>query len=132
MDEKMLAKRLARYESGVITAPELANALLHELVSRPEVDTTSLSFLDSLPHEVGQEFRRLMARIEAAEFRWTPFFLTSSTAPRDPTEFSDRLRRVSDLLKQGRANGEAMPPMGPGGRPAAGAAKTSAVVAGSD
>lgn len=132
MDAKALVKRLSRYESGVITASEWANALLHELVTGPELDTTSLSFLDSLPHEVGQEFRRLMARIEEADFRWTPFFLTSSTTPRDPTEFSDQLRRVSALLKQGRANGEAMQPAGPGDRPAVGAATKSAVVAGSD
>ncbi len=129
MDETMLAKRLSRYESGLITAPEWANALLHELVAEPELDTTSLASLDLLPHEVGQEFRRLMARIEEADFRWTPFFLTSATGPRHPAEFSDQLRRVSASLKQGGVNGGAVQPAGPGGRPAVGAATMSAVAA---
>ena len=132
MDATKLAKRLSRYESGLITAPEWANSLLHDLVSGPELDTTSVSFLDSLPHEVGQEFRRLMGRIEQADFRWTPFFLTSSTARRDPTEFSAQLRRVSALLRQDRVNGEAQRPAEPGSRDAVGAGKTSGTGADSD
>ena len=132
MDAARLAKRLSHYESGVITAPEWANALLYDLVSGPELDTTSLSFLDSLPHDVGQEFRRLMARIAEADFRWTPFFLTSSTAPRDPTEYSDRLRRVSTLLGQGRANGEVKRPAEPVSQEVVAAGKSSATGAESD
>jgi hypothetical protein len=73
-----------------------------------------------------------MTRIEEAEFRWTPFVLTSSTAPRDPTEYSDQLRQVSALLRQERVNGEAQRPAKPGSQQAVGAAKTSAIVAGSD
>jgi hypothetical protein len=101
MDPKMITWRAALFGSGLLTAPEWANSLLYDLVSAPELDTTSVSVLDSLPREVGQEFRRLMARIEEADFHWTPFLLTSPMAPRDPTEYSDRLRRVSALLKQG-------------------------------
>ncbi len=129
MDAKKLAKRLSRYESGVITAPEWANSLLYDLVSAPELDTTFVSSLDSLPHEVGQEFRRLLARIEEADFRWTPFFLTSSTAPRDPTEYSEQLRRVWALLGQGRANGEVQRPAEPASQEAVGAGETSRTLA---
>ncbi len=132
MDAKQLAKRLCRYESGLITAPEWANALLYDLVSGPELDESFASVLVSLPHEVGREFRRLLGRIEEADFRWTPFFLTSSTAPRDPTEYSDRLRRVSALLRQERVNGEARPPVEPGSQETVGAGKTPGAVADSD
>lgn len=132
MDEKELAKRLSRYESGVITAPEWANALLYDWVSAPELDNAFVSSLDSLPHEVGQELRRLLARIEEADFRWTPFFLTSSTAPRDPTKYSDRLRRVSALLGQGRADGEVKRAAEPGSQEVVGAGKSSGTGAESD
>ena len=123
-----VAKRISRYESGLITVPEWANSLLHDLVSGPELDTTFVSFLDSLPHEVGQEFRRLMAKDRAGRFPLDSFFLTSSTARRDPTEFSAQLRRVSALLRQDRVNGEAQRPAEPGSRDAVGAGKTSGTV----
>ncbi len=132
MDPKTIAKRISLFESGLLSAQEWANSLLSDLVSGSELDTTFVSFLDSLPHEVGQEFRRLMARIEQADFRWTPFFLTASTAPRDPTEFSSQLRRVSALLQQDRVNGEAQRPAEPGSRDAVGAGKTSGTGADSD
>ena len=101
MDPKTIARRAALFESGVITAPEWANALLYDLVSAPELDPAFVSLLDLLPHEVGQEYRRLLARIEEADFDCTPFFLTSSPAPSDPTKDSAQLRRVSALLGQG-------------------------------
>jgi hypothetical protein len=125
MDPGKIAKMTSRYRSGIFTSREWANSLLYDLVSAPELDTAFISSLDSLPHEVGREFRRLLARIEEADFRWTPFFLTSSTAPRDPTEYSARLRQVSALLEQGRADGAVHGPAEPGGRQPVGAGKTS-------
>jgi hypothetical protein len=106
MDTKTIAKRTSLYESGLISAREWANSLLYDLVSAPELDTAFVSLLDSLPQEVGQVFRSLLARIEEADFHWTPFILTSSTAPSDPTKYSAQLRLVHTLLKQGRTNGE--------------------------
>ncbi len=132
MDPKTITWRATLFGSGLLTAPEWANALLDDLVSAPELDAAFVSFLDSLPHEVGQEFRHLMVRIEEADFRWTSFFRTSSTAPRDPTEFSDRLRRVSAWLRQRRVNGEAPRLAEPGIQESVGAAKTSSIVADAD
>ena len=106
MDTKTIAKRNSLYESGLLSAREWANSLLYDLVSAPELDTAFVSSLDSLPHEVGQEFRSLLARLEEADFHWTPFFLTSSTAPSDPTRYSARLRQVRALLKPSRTDGE--------------------------
>jgi hypothetical protein len=125
MDTNKLAKRISRYEAGLITAQEWANSLLYDLVSAPELDTAFVSMLDSLPREVGQEFRSLMARIEGADFHWTPFFLTSSTAPSDPTEHSAQLRQVWALLEQGRTDGEDPRRTGPENRETIGAARAS-------
>jgi hypothetical protein len=126
MDPKELAKRISLYESGLISAPEWANSLLLDLVSAPEFDTAFVSSLDSLPREVGQAFRSLLARIEEANFRWTPFLLTSSTDPRDPTEYSTQLRQVCALLAQGRASNGEQRQTDPGSRKTAGARKASA------
>ncbi len=132
MDPGRIAKLTSRYESGLVSASETANALLYDLVSERELDAAFLSSLDSLPQEVGREFRRLQEKIEAADYRWTPFFLTSSSAPADPTEYSARLRRVSALLEQGTAsNGETRPEESVG-RERTGAGKASKPLAGPD
>jgi hypothetical protein len=125
MDTKKFAKLTALYESGLISAKEWANFLLYDLVSASELDTACVSSLDSLPQGVGQEFRRLVARIAGADFHWTPFFLTSSTAPSDPTEYSARLRLVWALLEQARTDGEDPRRTEPGNRETIGAAKAS-------
>ena len=132
MDPKRLARWTSLYESGALTAPEWANSWLYQLVSAPELDTAFVSLLDSLPHEVGQEFRRLLARIEAADFHWTPFLLTSSTASRDPTEYSAQLQRISALLAQGRAHGEVQESAEPGSRQPIGVGGTSETLADPD
>jgi len=116
MDTKKIARRTSLHESGLLTAPEWANSLLYELVSSSELDTAFVSSLDSLPHEVGQGFRNLLTRIEAADFRWTPYFLTSSATASDPTEYSTRLRQIRGLLEPGRADGEEPRPTEPGNR----------------
>jgi hypothetical protein len=123
MDTQQIAKRISRYESGLLSAQEWANSVLYDLVSAPEVDPAFVSLLDSLPLELSQEFRRLLTRIEEADFQWTPFFLTSSTAPSDPTEYSAQLRQVSALLRQGRANSEVPRRTEPGNRETIGAAR---------
>jgi hypothetical protein len=106
VDTKKIAKWTSLHQSGLLSAREWANSLLYDLVSAPELDTAFVSSLDSLPHEVGQELRNLLARIEAADFRWTPFFLTSSATRPHPTEYSAQLRQIWALLEQGRTNGE--------------------------
>jgi hypothetical protein len=123
MDPKMLAKSTTRYESGLLSAREWANSLLYDLISAPELDTAFVSLLELLPHEVGQEFRRLLARIEEADFHWTPFFLTASPALPDPTDFSDQLRQVWALLGQERAENGGPRQSEPGSREPAGVGK---------
>lgn len=102
MNPKKIARRTALLESGGLTAREWANSVLYELVSAPVLDEDLPGVLSRLPPEVGRGFRCLLRNIEEADFHWRPFFLTSSTAPRDPTEYSAQLRRVSALL--GRAD----------------------------
>jgi hypothetical protein len=125
MDPEKIAKMASRYRSAIFTSREWANSLLYDLVSAPELDTAFVSSIDSLPPEVAQEFRHLLARIQEADFHWTPFFLNSSTVPRDPTEYSAQLRRVSALLDQRRANGEVLGPAEPGSQQPVGAGEIS-------
>lgn len=132
MDPNRIAKLTSRYESGLVTASETANALLYDLVSEPELDSAFLLSLDSLPHEVGRALRGLLGKIEAAEFHWTPFFLTSSTVPPDPTRNSAQLRQICALLRQERADNGEPRKTEPGGRERIGAGKTSGTLAGPD
>ena len=68
MDTKKIAKMTSLFESGLLSAQEWANSLLYDLVSAPELDTAFVSFLDSLPHEVGQEFRQTDGEDRAGRF----------------------------------------------------------------
>jgi hypothetical protein len=104
MEPRKFAKTISRYESGLLSAREVANSLLHDLITEQELDTAFVSSVDSLPQDVSREFRSLLEKIEEADFHWTPLFLTSSPVPSDPTEYSAQLRQVCGLLGQGRAD----------------------------
>jgi hypothetical protein len=132
MDPGTIAKRISRYESGIITAREWANSLLYDLVSEPELDSAFVSTLASLPQEVGREFRGLLKGIEEAGFRRTPFFVTSSIAPSDPTEYSAQLRRVCALLRPRQVGDGGLRQEGPGSRETVGAGQTSGTPADPD
>lgn len=99
MNSAKIKKTVSYYESGLLSAAEVANSLLYDLVSEPEIDTDFLSSIDSLPAGVIQKFRSLLLRIEGNDFRWTPFLLTSSNAPADPTVYSAKLRQICALLR---------------------------------
>lgn len=100
MNPIKVSRITSRYESGLLSAGEVANSLLYDLLSEPELDTAFLSSMDSLPESVGQEFRCLLQRIEKDDFRWTPFLLTIPSIPADSVAHSDKLRRVCALLRQ--------------------------------
>jgi hypothetical protein len=93
-----MEKIIARYESGLLSAAEVANSLLFDLVSEPELDTGFVSSLDSLPEEIRREFHRLLGKIKEADFRWSPFLLTSFPPSSDSAETSAKLRRICTLL----------------------------------
>ena len=112
MDQRKVAKMTARFESGLLTATEVANSLLFSLVSEPELDTAFLSAINSLPNAVTSELRQLLEKIERADFQWSPRLLTSEPAPSDPNRYSARLRQICDLVREDhtrRANGVARP-----------------------
>jgi hypothetical protein len=99
MNPATTAKILARYQSGLLTAPEVANKLLYDLVSDPEIDMTFLSSVGSLPDAVKQELVDLMRQIEAAGFQWTPFLLTAPPNCADTASYSETLRHISRFLR---------------------------------
>jgi hypothetical protein len=92
------AKLITRSESGLLSAAEVANSLLYDLVSEPELDTAFLSSIASLPDGVRQELFSLLRRIREADFHWNPFLLRTPPAPSDSTERSAQLRRVCAML----------------------------------
>ncbi len=95
MDAKKKAKMIGRYESGLLSALEVATDLLCELVFAPEIDAGFLSSLPSLPNEVRQAFLGILREIREADYRWKPPLLTASKNPfSDGTEYSAKLRRV--------------------------------------
>jgi hypothetical protein len=99
MDPIKTERITSRYESGLLSAGEVANSILHDLLSEPELDTAFLSSMNSLPEGIVQEFRRLLERIENDDFRWTPFLLASPKPTTDSEIHSAKLRRVCDLLR---------------------------------
>ncbi|MGC1718515.1 MAG: hypothetical protein WA746_05975 [Isosphaeraceae bacterium] len=100
MNPTKISKITSRHESELLSAGEVANSLLYDLLSEPELDTAFLSSMDSLPESVRQEFSCLLQRIEKDNFRWTPFLLTIPAIPADSAARSAKLRRVCALLGQ--------------------------------
>jgi hypothetical protein len=99
MDSTRAQKLIGHYQSGLLSAREVATDLLFELVSAPEVDTRFLSSIESLPDEVELEFHRLLREIQGADYRWIPPLIAAPTAPRPaPTEYSVKLRQICALL----------------------------------
>src|SRR5713226_2275116 len=98
MNPTKTARMFARYESRLLTAPEVANSLLYDLVSEPELDTAFLSSVESLPEEVRLEFLGLLQRIKEANFHWTPFLISPPNTSADSMEYSAKLRQVCATL----------------------------------
>jgi hypothetical protein len=98
MNPRKTTKIIARYESGLVSAAEVANSLLYDLLAEPSIDTAFLSSIDSLPDEVRHEFIRLLRTIREADFHWAPFLLTARGVPPDSAEHCEKLRQVCALL----------------------------------
>jgi hypothetical protein len=98
VDATRTAKCIAHYERGTITAPELANWIVYQLVLDLALDTHFLSSIESLPNPVRDEFFDLLRKINDAGFRWSPFLIGPARLPRDPTQHSARLRQIYTAL----------------------------------
>jgi hypothetical protein len=104
MNPTKTARSINRYESGLLSASEVANSLLYDLLSEPELDTAFLSSIGLLPDEVKRVFFGLLRRIQDAGFHWTPFLLTASSDPSDSAEQSAKLRQICALFTCGIAD----------------------------
>lgn len=88
---------VSRFGKGQLSAAEVANALLFDLVSEPQVDVLFLSSsFQTLPDEIKQSFKSLLSKIESSDFRWTPFFLSSTKSPAE--DYSEKLRHILAAL----------------------------------
>lgn len=93
-------KILARYESGLLSSPEIATALLVDLVSEEPAGPDLLSSMARLPEEVARDLRAILRGIRSAGYAWQPF-LIGPAGPGTGAEPSDpeRLRRICSLLE---------------------------------
>ena len=98
MNQAKTTKLVTRYESGMLSAAEVANSLLYDLLSEPGIDKAFLSSIESLPDEVRREFLRLLQTIREADFHWTPFLLTAPATPSNSSASSAKLREICALL----------------------------------
>jgi hypothetical protein len=101
MKARSIAKFTSLYERGLLSAVEMANALLFQLVSEPELDVAFLSSVDSLPQGVATALRALLRRIMDDDYRWSPFLLTSAPVAPNAADMSAKLRRICGLLRLG-------------------------------
>lgn len=100
MDSPHIAKLLSIYQKGVITAPEIANSLLIDLIRDGGPDTELPSFVAGLPDEVQQGLRDLLREIRRADYRWRPFMLgPGGSVLHSEADDSARLRRLCTVLE---------------------------------
>ena len=98
MNPTKTARIINRYETGLLSASEVANSLLYDLLSEPELDTAFLDSIESLPDEVKRVFFGLLRMIQNAGFRWTPFLLADSSDHCDSAQHAAKLRRICALF----------------------------------
>jgi hypothetical protein len=99
-DPTRAGKLLARYSSGLLSAPEVAYALLVDLVSDDDFDPDLSSSVAALPDEIGRELRKRLQEIQSAGFRWKPFLLgPGGSVSSSEADDSMRLRRLCALLE---------------------------------
>ena len=82
----------------MLSATEVANQLIDDLVTSSEIDPGFVLVVGTLPEEISQEFYRLMRAIEEADFEWVPPRIGLNTNQPDPSEYSEKLRQISALL----------------------------------
>lgn len=100
MDTSKQEKMVSLYHSGLLSASEVANTFLRDVVLEPAIDTQFLSSLTALPDEVRVAFLSLLLKIKRANYHWKPFVLACSEADRPPeTEYSLTLRQICDFLQ---------------------------------
>jgi hypothetical protein len=93
------AKKLSKYyPQGVLTADEVAGAVLCDMVTSDRPDGEILSAADGLPAEVRSALLGLLRDVRGAGFRWMPLRLGASASAPDSLDPAG-LRRVCGLLE---------------------------------
>jgi hypothetical protein len=100
VDSPHIAKLISLYAKGVVTAPEMANSLLIDLIRDDSCDTELPSFLGELPDAVRQKLQDLLREIQEAEYRWKPFMIgPGGSVLHSDADDSARLRRLCTVLE---------------------------------
>lgn len=73
MNPARMAKRISLYSSGLLSAAEVANAILMDLVVNVNAAAESQPTVAELPSEVRKELVDLLHDIRGADYRWKPF-----------------------------------------------------------
>lgn len=92
------AKKLSKYyPQGVLTAIEVAGAVLSDMATSEGPDGEIVSAADGLPPEVKSALLDLLRDVRRAGFRWMPLRLGASASAPDTLDPSG-LHRVCELL----------------------------------
>jgi hypothetical protein len=101
MGREQVQEMVAAYDKGWISAEELAEDFLFQLMVAPELESAFNSSFEALPDAAKREFFDLMAEIREAKFCWEPSIIGVPPDKKpEPTRYSVRLRQLHDLLTQ--------------------------------
>jgi hypothetical protein len=98
MNPERMANYLSLHGEELLSSNEVANTVLYELLSEPELDLAFLSSIGTLPVGVQEAFLNLLRKIQAADYQWRPFLIGSGPYPDFP-DFPGKLRKICDFLK---------------------------------
>jgi hypothetical protein len=89
MNPVRTAKLLSRFSSGLLSAAEVANTLLMDLVS--DGDAELQPFVSALPGEVREALLNLLRNIRNTGYRWKPFLIGFGDTPDANPEILQRI-----------------------------------------
>src|SRR4029077_15888021 len=99
MNQARVSKTISLYESGLLSAAEVANDLLYRLLSEPELDLSFLSSLESLPDDVTRRFVDLLGGIRDGGYHWISLRYSSDPDRSEPADYPAKLRRVCSFVE---------------------------------
>jgi hypothetical protein len=105
MERSKFAKIISLHEVGIVSAAEFANSLLLELLSEPDLDESFVSSPEWLPEDVRRKFLDLLKKIQAADYHWIPFLVTSVPDRSEPPDYPEKLRKICARVgEEGQGN----------------------------
>lgn len=94
MNSKMTARAVAGFNSGLLTATEVADGMLRDFLSDADNIDEVQAVMATLPEGVREALFELLGDIKRADYHWSPFWIGPGGNDPDPV----KLRQVSEML----------------------------------